>query len=147
MAGPASLTNSLQVRGDDEVEAGHGMWEPVLPDPSNSHHLQRYVDGLAVSGGEGKIGYKMKDRGREQETGARRGYLRDEDVDHAGEVDPVGLLDDVAQELTEQVVTPGGEGVKVRSGCDVVDMSGQGLLVGVGPHSANCWDTGMASPC
>ena len=64
IAGPASLTNSLQVRGDDEFEAGHGMWKVVLPDPSNSHHLQRYVDGLAVSGGGGRIGYKMKDRGQ-----------------------------------------------------------------------------------
>ena len=49
---------------------------------------------------------------RRQEQGQGGRYLRDEDVDHAGEVDPIWLLDDVAQELPEQVITPGGEGVQ-----------------------------------
>ena len=33
--------------------------------------------------------------------------MGDEGVDHAGEVHHLGLLDDVAQELPEQVITEG----------------------------------------
>ena len=47
---------------------GHGTLdvEACIPDPSNSHHLKRHMDGLAVPGGGGhgrdEIGDRRKER-------------------------------------------------------------------------------------
>ena len=92
IAGPARVTNSL---GEELPSPHHHHDCRARPDPGDGGHLQGHVGRLAVPG-----------QVRSEQGSSDERDSRDEDADHAAEVDVLGLVDDVAEELAQQVVAP-----------------------------------------